>query len=236
VANQRRRKKQINVLDGPTGPVTEVKDILSVATNFYKDLFQWEPRPDIRLDSNFFSEEEKVTRDENDRLDCRFTEEEIKEAVFGSYADGALGPDGLSFVFYQSFWDLVKMDLLEMFDDWFEGNLDNFRLNFAIITLIPKEDNARSMKKIRTVSLINCSFKIFTKATTNRYAKVMDRLIAQCQSSFIRGRFILESVVTAHEVIHEIHSQKQKGLVFRIDYEKAYDRVNLDFLYEVLGS
>jgi hypothetical protein len=39
----------------------------------------------------------------------------------------------------------------------------------------------------------------------------MDRLIAQCQSAFDRGRFILESVVIAHEVIHEIHSQKQKG-------------------------
>jgi hypothetical protein len=91
------------------------------------------------------------------------------------------------------------------------------------------------MKKSRPISLINCSFKIFTIATTNRYARAMDRLIAQCQSAFIKGRFILESVVTTHEVIHEIHSQKQKGLVFKIDYEKAYDRVNLDFLYEVLG-
>jgi hypothetical protein len=43
-------------------------------------------------------------------------------------------------------------------------------------------------------------------------------------------------VVTAHEVIHEIHSKKEQGLVFKIDYEKAYDKVNLDFLYEVLSA
>jgi hypothetical protein len=139
-------------------------------------------------------------------------------------------------MFYQKNWDIVKFDLLEMFDDWFEDRLDIYRLNFAMITLIPKEEDARSMKKFRLISLLNCSFKIFTKAVTNRYAKIMNRLISQCQSAFIRGRFILESVVTAHEVIHEIHSKKEQGLVFKIDYEKAYDKVNLDFLYEVLSA
>jgi hypothetical protein len=210
--------------------------MLTVATDYYKDLFKWEARPDIRLDQNFFANEEKVTREENDSLDCRFSLEEIREAVFGSYADGAPGPDGLSFMFYQNFWDIVKFDLLEMFDDWFEDRLDIYRLNFAMITLIPKEEDARSMKKFRPISLLNYSFKIFTKAVTNRYAKIMNRLISQCQSAFIRGRFILESVVTAHEVIHEIHSKKEQGLVFKIDYEKAYDKVNLDFLYEVLSA
>jgi hypothetical protein len=42
-------------------------------------------------------------------------------------------------------------------------------------------------------------------------------------------------VVTAHEIIHEVHRRKYQGLVFKIDYEKAYDRVNLDFLYEILA-
>jgi hypothetical protein len=89
-------------------------------------------------------------------------------------------------------------------------------------------------EKVQT-RLLNCSFKFFTKAITNRFAKVMNRLISQCQSAFIRGRFILESVVTAHEIIHEIHTKKEQGLVFKIEYKKAYDKVNLYFLYEVLG-
>ena len=90
------------------------------------------------------------------------------------------------------------------------------------------------MKKFRPISLLNCSFKIFTKVLTNRFAKIIDRLISYQQSAFIKGRFILESVVSAHEIIHEVHHKKKKGLIFKIDYEKAYDRVNLDFLYEVL--
>jgi hypothetical protein len=100
--------------------------------------------------------------------------------------------------------------------------------------LIPKEDDAKEMKKFRPISLLNCVFKIFTKVIKNRFSLLIDRLISQQQSAFIKGRFILESVVSAHEIIHEVHRKKDKGLVFKIDYEKAYDRINLDFLYEVL--
>jgi hypothetical protein len=63
---------------------------------------------------------------------------------------------------------------------------------------------------------------------------VADRLIASNQTAFIKGRYILESVVIAHEVIHSVHSGKQQGLVLKLDYEKAYDQVNWEFLFEVL--
>jgi hypothetical protein len=82
------------------------------------------------------------------------------------------------------------------------------------------------MKKFRPISLLNCVFKIFTKVIKNRFSLLIDRLISQQQSAFIKGRFILESVVSAHEIIYEVHRKRDKGLV--------YDRVNLDFLYEVL--
>jgi uncharacterized DUF497 family protein len=61
VANQRRRKKMIQVLDGPDGPVHENKEILKIAVDYYKDLFCLEPRPEIRLKPDFFSDEEKVS-------------------------------------------------------------------------------------------------------------------------------------------------------------------------------
>jgi hypothetical protein len=43
-------------------------------------------------------------------------------------------------------------------------------------------------------------------------------------------------VVIAHEVIHSMHTSKLHGVIFKLDYEKAYDRVNLDFLLEILES
>lgn len=130
VANQRRRKHITHVLEGEDGPVTDEAGIRSIAVEYYKKLFRWEPRPEINLRREFFGEEEKITMEENAKLEARFTEEEKKVDVFSSYSHGAPGPDGLPFIFYQKKWDIVNVDLIRMFDAWFDGDLDLFRLNF----------------------------------------------------------------------------------------------------------
>jgi hypothetical protein len=108
-------------------------------------------------------------------LETEFNENEVKDVVFGSYAEGAPGPDGFSFLFYQHFFELIKGDLMLMFDDWNKNELDLFRLNFSQLTLIPKEADAVIIKKFRPIALIYCSFKIFSKCATNRLALVENR-------------------------------------------------------------
>jgi hypothetical protein len=70
----------------------------------------------------------------------------------------------------------------------------------------------------------------------NRLEKICDKLLSLNQTAFVKGRFILESVVSAHEIIHSAMRNKEKGLVLKLDYEKAYDRVNWQFLEEMLVS
>jgi hypothetical protein len=82
--------------------------------------------------------------------------------------------------------------------------LDIYRLNFAVLSLIPKEPDATSMKKFRPISLLNYIFKVFTKVITNRLGTVMDFLVAPNQKAFIEVRYILESVFTAHGVLHSV--------------------------------
>jgi hypothetical protein len=62
----------------------------------------------------------------------------------------------------------------------------------------------------------------------------MNFLISPNQTVFIKGRYVLESVVSAHEFIHSVSHGKQKGAILKLDYEKAFDKVNLDFLDELL--
>ena len=192
----------ITSLQGHEGEVTDQKEMLTIATGFYKTLFGYEAKPNIHLKSSFWNDEEKLSEEENTMLSSPLSEEEIRTAIFDSYADGAPGPDGFPFLFYQRFWDLIKNDFMALVKDFEEGRLDINRLNYVMLILIPKETDDIEMRKFKPIALINCSFKNFRKALNNRLIKIIDRLISTNQTAFIQGRYILESVVAAHEIIH----------------------------------
>jgi hypothetical protein len=61
-------------------------------------------------------------------------------------------------------------------------------------------------------------------------------VVVPTQSAFIKGRYILESVVVAHEIVHSVNKSGEQGVILKLDYEKAYDRVSWSFLFEMLES
>jgi hypothetical protein len=115
------------------------------------------------------------------------------------------------------------MALVRTFD---KGDLNIDRLNYTMIILIPKEENANTLKKFRPISLIHYSFKVFAKALNNRLGSICDRLLASNQIAFVKERCILESVVVAHEIIDHTVKSGEEGIILKLDYEKEYDRVN----------
>jgi hypothetical protein len=63
---------------------------------------------------------------------------------------------------------------------------------------------------------------------------VAETVISPTQSAFMRGRHILEGVVVLHETIHELHRKKMDGVIFKINFEKACDKVKLPFVQQVM--
>ena len=60
------------------------------------------------------------------------------------------------------------------------------------------------------------------------------KTISPTQTAFIPGRNIMEGVVVLHETIHELHRKNQRGVIFKIDFEKAYDKVKWPFVLQTL--
>jgi len=121
-----------------------------------------------------------------------------------------------------------------MFNDFFKGDLDLSRLNFSLVTLIPKVGDATNMKQFRPISLLNCSFKIFSKLLTIRLGPISQRIVNNSQSAFIKGKYILESVVVAHELVHSLNKSGEQGVILKLYFEKAYDMVSWQFLFDML--
>jgi hypothetical protein len=123
---------------------------------------------------------------------------------------------------------------LALFNEFHQGTLPLHCLNFGIITLLPKKTEATMIQQYRPICLLNVSFKIFTKVLTNRINLVAQKVIRSSQTAFLPGKYIMEGVVVLHETIHELHKRKKDGVILKLDFEKAYDKVNWPFLQQVL--
>lgn len=233
-ANGRRRKGTIVQLETEQGLISEFQDIMNHVVIYYKNLFgPVEPRS-ISMSSNFLSENRKVKEGDKRALTLPFSEREIMKAMMEMKKDAAPSPNGFGAIFFHKFWDLIKGRYLAMFGDFYKGDLDIRRLNYGAITLVPKVLDANTIKQYRPICLLNVDYKGFTRVLTERLTPVAREVIGENQTGFIKGRNILEGVIILHEVFHELSRSKGKGMILKIDFEKAYDRVRWDFLEEVM--
>src|SRR5664279_306518 len=123
---------------------------------------------------------------------------------------------------------------MAMFSAFHKGELPLYHLNFGNIILLPIKENAVQIQQYGPICLLNVSFKIFTKVGTNRITVIAGKVVKPTQTAFMPGRHILEGVVVLHETIHELHRKKLDGVLFKIDFEKAYDKVKWSFLQQAL--
>jgi Reverse transcriptase (RNA-dependent DNA polymerase) len=117
-------------------------------------------------------------------------------------ADKVLGHDDFSMSFYQTYWKVIKTNLFSMFENFFKGTLNITKFNRAALCFIPKVSNTTLVTEFRPIALLNSSYKIFSKVLANRLQVVLNEIIGESQSAFLKGRYILDCVVTAHEVLH----------------------------------
>lgn len=234
IATHRRKTNRINSLDINGHSTSNLKDIKHHVVQYYKSILGEPGMKFGYLESQFWSPNDKVTDLENSLLISPFSPEEIKQAVFASDPSGAPGPDGFTFLFYHKFWDLVQSDVVLLCKGFHQQTLDLHKINKSIICLIPKEQDAQTINKFRPISLVNCSFKIISKVLTNRLESLMSRLIDSSQSAFLKGRYILDNVLISQEIIHHSHVQKQPGVIVKVDFEKAYDKIHWSYILGVL--
>jgi hypothetical protein len=186
----------------------------------------------MRLQEDMWIDFGSLSMEEAISLIEPFSESKIKNALEEIKSNSATGPDGSTAFFYKSFWN--KWRLVEMFGKFYNGELNLSRLNYGLISLIPKLKKVNNIKQFRPIYLLGVDYKWITKVLTKRLTLVADSVVSKTQTSFIPGRNILEGVVILHETKHELNRRKKKGVILKLDFEKAYDKVSWFFLLEVL--
>ena len=234
VANGKHRKKKILQLEQDEGTIIGQDNLKTYISEYYKRLFGDSTPSSVMMDEQMNHDIPQLSQEENSILTADFLVKEVYEAISHMELNKAPGPHGFPAEFYKTFWEVIRDDLMGLFVQLKQGKLSLFKLNFGVITLLPKKDNAVQIQQYRPICLLNVSLKIFTKVGTNRITKISQKIIRPTQSAFMSGRHILEGVVVLHETIHELHRKKMDGVIFKIDFEKAYDKVKWPFLQQAL--
>ena len=165
----------------------------------------------------------RVTDEMNQKLISTFTRDEVEAALKQMHPTKAPGPDGMSTIFFQKYWDVVENDIMCMVLNVLNSNMSIANINRTNITLIPKINSPSRMFDFRPISLCNVVYKLVSKILANRLKIILSQIISENQSAF--------------ELMHYLEHKKEgkeNFMAVKLDMSKAYDRVEWGFIEKVM--
>ena len=75
---------------------------------------------------------------------------------------------------------------------------------------------------------------MLVKVLANRLRMVIGSVASDAQSAFVKGKQILDGILITNEVVDEVRRRGRELLMFKVDFEKAYDSVDLNYLDAVM--
>ncbi|KAL3684931.1 hypothetical protein R1sor_002953 [Riccia sorocarpa] len=234
------RKKQtaIHCLQDENGQMVEDEEaILNLAIRYFSQILQELP-PDAErhsvVEDLLFQTNAKVTTEEKEALSKNLTVDEVHTAAKLLGRNKCPGPDGVPLEFFLIYWETIAPLIFKATADGLQqGTLVPF-FNRGIIALLSKDGDATLLKNKRLITLLNAIYKIWAKALQLRLTPILQRLITWEQNSFLPGRQLHSTVLLCSEVVHHAKQIGQPCVLLKIDFRKAFDTLNWEFLYQTM--
>lgn len=80
--------------------------------------------------------------------------------------DKALGPDDFTMLFFQICWEVMKEDVMSIFQELYTFEKFNESLNAIFIALVPKKVGVMEVKDFCPISLVGSMYKFIAKVLT----------------------------------------------------------------------
>lgn len=172
----------------------------------------------------------------NDFLLQHPSEINIKQVIMRLENNKSLGSDGFSLGFYKTYWNTYSADITSEIKDFFANGCLQHQITYTNIILIPKKDDPKFFKDHRPISLTNVRYKIIAKLLANKLKPILNNYIDKAHHAFLQNRNINHAIGVVHEITNSFNNNKsKKGFMgLKIDFQKAFDTVNLDYLYAIL--
>ena len=211
--------------------------ILEEEKKFYESLYRsTNINPEKFKNSPFFISENVTALSEEEKSSCGgLVNEECTNALKDFDNNKTPGTDGLPAEFYRFFWPDICHDLLASYNFASQHGMLSISQRRGIISLIPKKSKDKTiLENLRPISLLNVDYKILTKVIAKRIEKVLPTLINPDQTGYVKGRYIGENVRLIYDLIHYTDEPNQKGIAIFLDFKKAFDSIEWNYLLQTL--
>uniref|UniRef100_A0A8C1S2L1 Reverse transcriptase domain-containing protein n=1 Tax=Cyprinus carpio TaxID=7962 RepID=A0A8C1S2L1_CYPCA len=212
------------------------KEIRKRAVDFYSELYKSEHVEVKDIASKFYVGLPKVPDRANVELEKPFTKGELYDALKSMECGKAPGIDGIPVEFYKSLWAVLGDDLLEVLNDSLTRGSLPTSCRRAVITLLPKKGNLRNIKNWRPVSLLCSDMKILSKALAVRLRDVIGGVIHIDQTYCVPNRSIFDNIHLIRDILDISGLLGLNFGLISLDQEKAFDRVEHNYLWQTLGE
>ena len=144
------------------------------------------------------------------------------------------GIDGITVEFLKVFWLKLKHIVTNALNCCYnKGNLST-SLRQSVTTCLTKGTKDCSfLKNWHPILLLCVPYKLASGSITDRIRHTLDNIISNCQTGFIKGRFLSDSTRLIYNILHVTEKNNTPGLLL-IDFEKAFDSLSWKFLYDTL--
>jgi hypothetical protein len=209
---------------------TDTKTILNEQVAFYTTLFSsegWDMECANTLLRNI---DKTITDDENTDCDCQVTKDEIKNILSSLKKSKSPGSDGITAELYVNFWETIKDEFMQVVQEIFnsiELSKSQYR---GIITRIYKQGDRVDITHWCPITLFNADYKIISKILAERIKKTLPNIIHSDQKGFVKGRNISEAIRLIQDIIDYSDSENLEGAIICLDQQKAFDRVEWDWI------
>ena len=233
VLSSRRRRNSIISLLVDDNIVEGVQPIRNMVFSHFREHFASQHTLRLGIDSLPFKH---LSHADGTGLTKPFTLTEVKTAVWDCDSFKSPGPDGVNFGFIKEFWEHLKDDVMRFITDFHRNGKLTRGINTTFIALIPKVDSPQRINDFRPISLVGSLYKILSKVLANRLKQVMGKIISDSQTAFVKNRQILDDILIANEVVDEARKNKKELMLFKVDFEKAFDSVDWGYLDSIMKN
>ena len=215
--------------------VNNFEDVLENEVLFYEKLYT-KRSENTKIDEYLESvmPENILTDEESNKCEGLITFSECELAIAEMKLNKSPGNDGITVEFYKTFWNHIKELLVNSFNETYEKNELSESQKIGTISLLYKKGDPQNIENWRPISLLNNDYKILTRVLANRLQKVLPSIISQDQQGYIKSRYIGNNIRQISDVIQYCEDENIEGALLFLDFRKAFDTIELDFLYKVL--